>query len=122
MPTSCRRRPLVEIMVGIAKGDAQHFEKNREPLRILYPTHKKTFLRMPGHFVLETLLGYRKKKIQVRVALSARSKSALGRNATRLLPASLSRVFGLWQEQRSMTSSDMHQTGSTASSFTISAI
>lgn len=73
-------------MVGIAKGDAAHFDQNRAPLKILSPTHKKTFLRMPGHFVLDKILGSRKKnrglepadsEIQIRVALAARSKTDL---------------------------------------------
>jgi hypothetical protein len=79
---------LGEIMVGIARGDAQYFEENRQALRVLYQTHKKSFLRMPGHFVLEKVLNDRRDnpgleppdfELEVRVTLAAVSKTALER-------------------------------------------
>jgi hypothetical protein len=79
---------LGEIMVGIARGDSEHFEENRNALRVMYQTHKRSFLRMPGRFVLEKVLNEDRRnpgleppdfEIQIRVALAAVSKDELER-------------------------------------------
>jgi hypothetical protein len=80
---------IMELILGIAQGDETHFARNQAALKILYPTHKKRFLPMPGTFVLKTLLGFRSTRHpsspenferQTRIAISASSKEELVSN------------------------------------------
>ena len=75
-----------EILVGLAKGDAQYFTENREALKVLYPTHRKTFFKLPGEFVLEQVLNWTRSvsgrrpsdlQLQIRVVLGAFSRADL---------------------------------------------
>jgi hypothetical protein len=88
---------LTEILLGIAHGDDAHFEENRKPLKILYPTHEKRFLDMPGSFAAQTVLRRQPKPNltspevftdQARVVIQAESKADLlsGRVHTRWNP------------------------------------
>jgi hypothetical protein len=49
---------LTELMLGVGRGDEAHFDDNRRALQVLYPTHKKLFLDMPGMFATQTVLGW----------------------------------------------------------------
>lgn len=80
--------PLVhtELMLGVGQGDEAHFEANRAPLKILYPSHKKRFLQGPGCFAVETVLGRRLTgpfqtaedyDMQARILMRATSKRSL---------------------------------------------
>src|ERR1051326_4822184 len=42
---------LYELLAGVASGDEEHFEENRNRLRFLCPPYRKEFLPLVGDFV-----------------------------------------------------------------------
>src|SRR5437016_11681334 len=48
---------LKELFIKLARGSAAYFERNKEPLRVLYQPARRQFLPYPSVFALRTVLG-----------------------------------------------------------------
>lgn len=78
---------LIELLCGVDYGKDEFFHQNLQALRVLVPPHRtKRFLRMPGHFVLSSVLcdtrknlGFESKDFDlwVKVILRAPNRRAL---------------------------------------------
>ncbi len=94
---------LAELLVGIGRGKTEYFDTNRKALRILRSTLKrKRFLRLPGHFVRETLFGDSSRKPRfepedftrwMEIVLRAPDKAALESGRVNL-PYQFRQTFG----------------------------
>lgn len=95
---------LNELLIGLGRGDTEHFCKNQQALRVLSGTSgRRKFLKFPGRFVIENVLGIQipQPKFEPRdfegwlgVALRARDKESLESGRVDLKPYGL-RTFGM---------------------------
>lgn len=95
---------LYELLVGFSRGRDQYFEPNKEALRVLYGNSaNRLFLKLPGQFVMETVLKVDKRKfgfeakdfdLWTKAALRAPDIQSLESGAVEMPPRK-SRTFGL---------------------------
>ena len=95
---------LYELLVGFGRSKDQFFEQNKEAIRILYGSSgNRTFLRLPGQFVMETVLGIAERKVGfetedydlwIKAVLRASDKQSLETGRIEVSPRKL-RTFGL---------------------------